>query len=301
MRRARNNEIVAQVRCQGGIHRIRLNRKGRLILQSHRDLLRERVVEELSGEKCRCREVLALWRDIIAGKVKEHIHPGSKVLRELPHALRAPAYDAAMKRQERTQARAMVSAEYSFRLPTHGKVGSFHSSECAAIALLDMPPWGERVINTCSEAALRIHEKISYQMGTGHRHHVVTMWLDPDRSGTSPLPVLTIGIDLRNGFKKVPIETWSCKPLYFALGYLLTGGTVYDPDMKDDMLCLGFAPGYREDYKPGRSVDVVVARLLLARDGEYFLQAWTARAEKVGGKWTANEWGRPFLGYWGPE
>lgn len=100
-RRRRQKRIVAKVRCQGKLHRVVLTWRGHLALEDHPDLYRERVLENLSGKQCRCREVMTLWRNVIAGRLKGRLEPDSRALRDLPRPLRKALFDAAMLHRKR--------------------------------------------------------------------------------------------------------------------------------------------------------------------------------------------------------
>jgi hypothetical protein len=96
--------VVAKVRC-GGLHKIVLTREGRLILKEH-DIESEKVIEALTGAKCKCREVMECWQKVMDLDQWERV--GSHVTNRpaaLPKALRDWAHEAWKRRQERDRRR----------------------------------------------------------------------------------------------------------------------------------------------------------------------------------------------------
>jgi hypothetical protein len=279
-RRRRQPPIEAKVRCQGKLHRIVLTRRGHIALRDHPDFLREEVLENLSGEQCRCREILGVWQDVIAGRIKEHLNPDSRVLRELPRPLRIPAYDAAMKRRQRQISKFDPNASslvVRFAWRDHGR----HRK---------IDQWLPRVAIICRDADHMLNLKLRVQYWKDGAIQFIRPHLTPDFQRGSSRPILCI--DMTRDDSSRIVHSFTVAPIRFALGYKLTGGIIRDTKTHDDMLCLGVAPDYSKyTYRPSHIFKAVAARF--TRSG---FMPCTCMARKGRDCWEVAEWIKPIHG-----
>ena len=105
--------VTCRVRCSGKLHRITLMESGHLVFHDHESIKAEEVLYVLGGERCRCLEVLHLWRERNA--VKRGI-----VCSRLPAKL-WDAYVAAVKLSEE-RGRVATDPGDHLSLPLRGRL-----------------------------------------------------------------------------------------------------------------------------------------------------------------------------------
>ena len=97
--------LRCRVRCEGGLHTIIRNRRGRLVLLDHsrQEVHRQHGFQQLGGQPCRCVRVFDLWKDVMRSDA---------AVGNLPKALKDTAYRCREIAAERTKQRTSQIDEY---------------------------------------------------------------------------------------------------------------------------------------------------------------------------------------------